>query len=69
MNLDLGNRGFIPNVVVLQQDLKQAPLPYLTCVFFMLLHSLTKNIVKQKETEASKVKLKDMLKELSTSAM
>lgn len=40
--LDFGNGGFIPNVVVLQQDLKQAPLSHLACVFFMLLHSLTK---------------------------
>lgn len=45
----LENQGFIPNVVVLQQGLKQAPLSYLTCVFFMLLYSSTKNVVKGKE--------------------
>lgn len=41
---------------------------YLTSVFFILLYSLAKNVVKRKEL-SNIVKLKVILKELSTSAM
>ena len=44
------------------------PVSYLTSVFFIMLYSLPKNVVKRKEL-SNIVKLKDMLKELSTSAM
>lgn len=40
----------------------------LNSVFFILLYSSAKNVVKRKEL-SNIVKLKDMLKELSTSAM
>lgn len=44
------------------------PVSYLNSVVFILLYSSAKNVVKRKEL-SNIVKLKDMLKELSTSAM